>query len=68
MHHNPVALIRKATATAAVLMVTAFVAAILAGIGPSSLTWAWIIGGTMIGLSILSFFAHLAYPKAADIA
>lgn len=68
MHRNPVALIRKVTAAAAVLLVIAFVTAILAGIGPSGLAWAWIIGGILIGLSILSFLTHLAYPEAADIA
>ncbi|NBB98563.1 MAG: hypothetical protein GVY34_10435 [Alphaproteobacteria bacterium] len=66
MTKNPVALVRLLTMASAVALVVASIAAMFAGVGPSGLAWAWIIGGTMIALSVLSFVVHLAFPDQAD--
>jgi len=48
MSRNPVALVRLLTMASAVALVVTSIAAMIAGVGPSGLAWAWIIGGTMI--------------------
>lgn len=65
MTQNPVALVRLLTMASAVVLVIASIFAMFTGVGPSGLAWAWIIGGTMIALSALSFVVHLAFPDQA---
>lgn len=66
MTRNPVALVRLLTMASAVVLVIASIAAMFAGVGPSGLAWAWIIGGTMIALSVVSFVVNMAFPDHAD--
>ncbi len=68
MSANPVSRARL-IGSAAVVIVTccAFIAAFFS-VGPSGLTWAYIIGGIAIGYAVLSVILHLRYPEAADAA
>ena len=68
MSANPVSRARLLGSAAIVITtITALLAAWFA-IGPSGLTWAFIIGGIAIGYAILSFILHLRFPDAADAA
>ncbi|SUZ31747.1 hypothetical protein ROE7235_01497 [Roseibaca ekhonensis] len=68
MSFNLVTATRFVMMATAIILVGASIASGFTGIGPSGLTRATIIGGTMIGLSALSFIVHLAYPAAAEVA
>ena len=68
MSANPVSRARLIGSAAIVITTCAAIGAAFLSIGPSGLTWAYIIGGVAIGYAILSFILHLRYPDAADAA
>ena len=68
MSRNPVAFVRMLTMASAVVLIVVSLAAIFAGVGPSGQTWAWIIGGTMFALSVLSLVVNMAFPGQSDCA
>ncbi|MEL6839905.1 MAG: hypothetical protein AAFP85_11480 [Pseudomonadota bacterium] len=68
MSANPVSRARLIGSAALVIATcTALLAAFLS-IGPSGITWAYIIGAIAVSYAILSFVLHLQYPEAADAA
>lgn len=68
MPANPVSRARLIGSAAIVIATTAALVAANLSIGPSGLTWAFIIGGIAIGYAILSFVLHLRHPDAAEAA
>ena len=68
MSTNPISRTRLLGSAAIVIVtITALIAA-WASIGPSGLTWAYIIGGLALSYAALLFILHLRYPDAADAA
>ena len=65
---NPVSWARLIGSAAIVITTCAAFLAASFSVGPSGLTWAFIIGGMAIGYAILSVILHLLYPDAADAA
>ena len=68
MSSNPVARLRLIGSATMVLLVLAAVGASIASIGPSGLTWAWVIGGTAIAYAVLSAIMHRRHPEAGEAA
>ncbi len=68
MSANPISRVRLLGSAAIVITTAAALIAAFLSIGPSGITWAFIIGGIAIGYAILSFVLHLRYPDAADAA
>lgn len=68
MSANPVSRIRLIGSAMIVILTLTAVIASLASIGPSGLTWAWLIGGAGIGYAVLSFIVNLRHPAAAEAA
>lgn len=68
MSPNPVSRARLIGSAAIVIVTTTALLAAWFSVGPSGLTWAFIIGGVATSYAILSFILHLRHPEAANAA
>ena len=68
MSINPVTRARLIGSAAIVITTVGAIAGAATSIGPSGLTWAWIIGGVALSYAAITFVLSLLNPKATDAA